>query len=82
MSKKTEHTMLERAGFAAKGDVRNRIENPSEVEQRPTRIADVLSELYNLLEQYAPPWYTQELHEKVKTALQEAKSRRQIGKAV
>ena len=82
MSKKTEHTMLERAGSTATGNVRNRIENRSEVEQRPTRIADVLGELYNLLEQYAPSWYTQELHEKVKTALQEAESRRQIGKAV
>ena len=33
------------------------------------RIADVLAELFNLFEQYAPPWYTQKHHNKVESAL-------------
>ena len=33
------------------------------------RVADVLAELFNLFEQYAPPWYTQKHHNKVESAL-------------
>jgi hypothetical protein len=36
---------------------------------RLTQVADALAELYNLLEQYAPLWYTQEHHEKAESAL-------------
>lgn len=32
-------------------------------------LADVCVELHDLLERYAPAWYTQDLHEKAKSAL-------------
>lgn len=31
--------------------------------------ADVLAELYGLLEDYAPPWYTEQLHERTEKVL-------------
>ena len=34
------------------------------------RLADALADLHQLLEEYAPSWYTQEHHEKVESALQ------------
>lgn len=40
-----------------------------EVELEPTRLAAVLRELYDLLEQYAPAWYTEEHHERAESAL-------------
>ena len=33
------------------------------------QIKETLRELYDLLEQYAPAWYPQELHEKVESLL-------------
>jgi hypothetical protein len=66
----------------AQGDVSTRVENPSEMQQQLMRMAEALSELYDLLEQYAPSWYTAERHEKTKAALQGIRSRKQIGKAV
>jgi len=41
----------------------------SEVELDRARLAEALSELHDLLEEYAPSWYTQEHHEKATTAL-------------
>lgn len=38
-------------------------------ESQQRRVADVLAELFNLFEQYAPPWYTQKHHNKVESAL-------------
>jgi hypothetical protein len=35
----------------------------------PTRLVDALSELHDLLEAYAPSWYTEEHHDKVLAAL-------------
>jgi len=35
-----------------------------------TALAEVLTELFDLLEQYAPSWYTQEHHDKALAALQ------------
>ena len=34
------------------------------------RLAEALSELHNLLEEYAPAWYTEEHHRKAEVALQ------------
>jgi len=41
----------------------------SETELDRARLVDVLSELQNLLEQYAPSWYTEKHHEKAMAAL-------------
>jgi len=40
-----------------------------EVKLQLTRATDVLAELYELLEKYAPTWYTQRHHEKAESAL-------------
>ena len=42
----------------------------SETELDRARLVDVLSELQNLLEEYAPSWYTEKHHEKALAALQ------------
>jgi hypothetical protein len=34
-----------------------------------TRMAEALSELHSLLEEYAPSWYTEEHHRKAESAL-------------
>jgi hypothetical protein len=41
----------------------------SEAELDRARLVGVLSELQDLLEQYAPTWYTEEHHEKAMAAL-------------
>ena len=41
----------------------------SAAELEPTRLVDALSELHDLLEAYAPSWYTEEHHDKVLAAL-------------
>jgi len=45
---------------------------PSEFD--PQALRDALSDLYNLLEDYAPSWYTQEYREKAEGALHVRKS--------
>lgn len=47
-----------------------------ESESRETeraRLIEALSDLHDLLEQYAPSWYTEEHHLKAESALQSAK---------
>jgi len=41
------------------------------VDTRPetTQLEDALLELYNLLEEYAPSWYTEEHHNRAESAL-------------
>lgn len=46
-----------------------RSNDPSERELQLSQVADILAELYCLLEQYAPIWYTQEQHERAESAL-------------
>lgn len=46
---------------------------PTELEQERAGLADVLRELHDLLEEYAPSWYTHEHHEKAESALRSAK---------
>ena len=41
----------------------------------PELLAEALTDLYELLEEYAPSWYTQEHHEKVEAALYSKKKR-------
>jgi hypothetical protein len=41
-----------------------------QLELQRTRIAEALRELYELLEEYAPAWYTEDRHERAKSALQ------------
>lgn len=41
----------------------------SEKKLRLARAADVFAELYDLLEEYAPTWYTQHHHERAESAL-------------
>lgn len=38
----------------------------------PLRVREALSDLYRLLEEYAPSWYTEEYREKAQAALQSA----------
>jgi hypothetical protein len=42
--------------------------------------AEVLRELFNLLEQYAPMWYTEEHHNRAVAALRVLDESRQVGK--
>jgi hypothetical protein len=46
-----------------------------ETELDRTRLVDLLAELQDLLEQYAPAWYTEEHHEKAIAALQPLRKR-------
>ena len=41
----------------------------SEVELDRARLVEALSELHDLLDEYAPSWYTQEHHEEAMAAL-------------
>ena len=43
-------------------------------------VAEVLRELFNLLEQYAPTWYTAEHHNRAVAALRVLEASRQDGK--
>ena len=44
-------------------------------------VAEVLRELFNLLEQYAPTWYTEEHHNRAVAALRVLEESRRVGKA-
>jgi hypothetical protein len=46
-----------------------RLNKQAEMERQLSRVADALAELYDLLEQYAPVWYTREQHERAESAL-------------
>jgi hypothetical protein len=39
-------------------------------EQNPTEVHRVLADVYQLLEEYAPTWYSTEIREKLQTALE------------
>ena len=43
-------------------------------------VAEVLRDLFNLLEQYAPTWYTKEHHNRAVAALRVLEESRQVGK--
>jgi hypothetical protein len=42
-------------------------------------VAEILRELFNLLEQYAPTWYTEEHHNRAVAALRVLEESRQVG---
>lgn len=44
---------------------------PSEKEHQSARLERELRRLYDILESYAPQWYTQEHHERAKSALRQ-----------
>jgi hypothetical protein len=46
------------------------LNSESETDPIQERLADALVDLHNLLEEYAPSWYTQEHHTKAESALQ------------
>ena len=46
----------------------------SDLEDRCLRLFDALSDLYELLEEYAPPWYTEQHHDRAAAALELLKS--------
>lgn len=50
----------------ARSKVMSRTLNPN---LDPKQLAEALSDLHDLLEEYAPSWYTQEHHEKAVLAL-------------
>lgn len=41
----------------------------------PVALAETLFDIYHLLEEYAPSWYTQEHHDKMESALRLTKKR-------
>ena len=43
-------------------------------------VAEVLRDLFNLLEQYAPTWYTEEHHNRAVAALRVLEESRRVGK--
>ena len=43
--------------------------HPSEHEPQAQDVRKLLVDLYNLLEDYAPPWYSQELHKRLLAAV-------------
>jgi hypothetical protein len=45
------------------------VNDPSEIELQLTQVADALAELNDLLERYAPLWYTQEHHVRIVSIL-------------
>lgn len=47
----------------------------SDTELDRTRLVDALSQLHDLLEEYAPSWYTEQHHEQVTAALDAEKKR-------
>jgi hypothetical protein len=44
-------------------------DDASELKRHLIRPAEVLAELYGLLEEYAPSWYTQQHHQRAESAL-------------
>jgi hypothetical protein len=56
--------------------------NRIQMEQKLRRMSEALRELYDLLEQYAPSWYTRDLHERARSALQEIKLKKRTAKTV
>ena len=51
------------------------------LEAQSVYVAEVFRELFNLLEQYAPVWYTEEHHNRALAALRALKEGRQAAKA-
>ena len=49
--------------------VPQRSNSAAEMERDRVLLTKVCTEIYELLEEYAPPWYTEEHHERVKAAL-------------
>ena len=47
--------------------------NENETSLDRKRLVELLSELRNLLEDYAPAWYTEEQHRKIESALHNGK---------
>jgi hypothetical protein len=44
-------------------------DDASEIKLQLTRAMEALAELYGLLEEYAPSWYTQQHHQRAESAL-------------
>ena len=59
---------------------RSRREQPDASPAQLESIAGVFRELFNLLEQYAPAWYTEEHHNRAVAALRVFDESRQVGK--
>jgi hypothetical protein len=45
------------------------LNSTTEMELQPAQLANAFAELYDLLGQYAPAWYTQEQYDRTKRAL-------------
>jgi len=61
--------LIDRTEQSGAGNLPQRSKSTSEMELRLTQVADALAQLYDLLEQYAPVWYTREHHERAESAL-------------
>jgi hypothetical protein len=46
-------------------------EDAPEMKRQLIRAAEALAELYGLLEEYAPSWYTQQHHQRAESALRQ-----------
>lgn len=61
--------MMEKRSQSGRNRLSRNSHRASSFELQQRRVADVLTELFNLFEQYAPPWYTQKHHHRVESAL-------------
>ncbi len=48
-----------------------RTEDLQHLQDREKKLQELLELVFNLLEQYAPAWYTQELHDRIEAALRD-----------
>jgi len=46
--------------------------------QQSAKLMAVLQELHSLLESYAPPWYTRELHERAESSVRSGRQARDV----
>ena len=49
------------------------VHDECDTSSKRTRLAEALSELHSLLEEYSPSWYTEEHHRKAESALHSTK---------
>ena len=66
-------TSIEHTGNRSKSDSSFSSSNENATSLDRKRLVELLSELRNLLEDYAPSWYTEEQHRKLESALHNGK---------
>jgi hypothetical protein len=70
--------MRNHPGRSERKSPRRSLDCQPEAQKEWPRLVDTLAELYELLEQHAPMWYTYEHHERAEAALQLVKKSRTV----